>query len=393
MYRIFCVVLLSVQLATLALLTSVPANSEMIQLLWKKDRRSDSDLFRFGSVSQRRGFINSTGEVVLRHQKGTPTIKGDFFEGMAKAWDTWFGYIDTRGNWIIPPKFMAATDFSSGLAAVRVGELWGYVDRQGELAIKPQFDGARDFHDDRAAVRKGDRYGYIDRSGNLVVPFRYSVAHNFSHKRAWVVREPGPCWVTAPMADQASTRRGIGPLRFLHEIPNCRYELIDQAGTAIGDRLFDDVHDFSEGRAAVAFYNPFGATWGYIDDASNFVLPPEFGNAKSFSGGLAAVRPHRGDVRKGWGYINLEGNFVIEPSFVEASGFSDGLAAVATLDVERRAFDRFFIDRSGRQAFPSTFFVHSDFVHGLAVVLTSDGEPPLYIDTSGNVVFANSNDR
>ncbi len=361
----------------------------------RKDPRADRDLFRFGAVSQRQGFINSLGEVVLRHGEGVPTIKGDFFEGLAKAWDTWYGYIDIRGNWVIPPKFMEAGDFSSGLAAVRVGQLWGYVDRQGALVVRPEFDEARDFHDGRAAVRKGDRFGYIDRSGNLIVPFRYSVARDFSHKRAWVVREPGLCWVTAAMDDQGLTRRRIGPglgttIDFLFQIPNCRYELISLDGKTIGDHMFDDVHDFSEGLAAVAFHNEFGAMWGYIDPSGDFAMPPQFKNATSFSEGLAAAVPYGTDQGTGWGYIDRAGNFVVKPGFILASRFSNGLAAVATRDAERMKYDRFYINRSGQQAFPAPYEVLSDFAHGLAVVLTKYGELPIYIDTSGKTVFSNS---
>lgn len=383
-------------LVALSLISVLPVASETVEGLWQKDPRSDRNLFRFGSVSQRQGFINSSGEVVLRQGGDIPTIKGDFFEGLAKAWNTWYGYIDIRGNWVIPPKYMAAGDFSSGLAAVRVGRLWGHVDRQGTLAIRPQFEEAGDFHDDRAAVRQGERYGYINRSGSLVVPFRYSVARDFSHKRAWVVREPGPCWVTAPMDDQGLTRRPIGPgpgtIDFLFDIPNCRYELISLDGKTIGDRMFDDVHNFSEGWAAVAFHNKFGATWGYIDPTGNFALPPQFAGAKSFSEGSAAVLPFGENKGKGWGYVDREGDFVIAPRFVSASRFSHGLAIVATRDKVRKTYDGFYIDRSGRQAFPTPFKFLSDFVHGLAAVQTDFGDFPVYINTSGKIVFEYSDD-
>ncbi|MEG4212107.1 WG repeat-containing protein [Microcoleus sp. S13_B4] len=46
-------------------------------------------------------------------------------------------------------------------------------------------------------------------------------------------------------------------------------------------------------------------------------------NPRSFNEGLAAVR-----ASKGWGYINQAGEWAIAPQFSAAGSFSEGLAAV-----------------------------------------------------------------
>lgn len=38
-----------------------------------------------------------------------------------------WGYIDTRGNIIIPLQFEEADQFSEGMAAVKVAGKWGYI--------------------------------------------------------------------------------------------------------------------------------------------------------------------------------------------------------------------------------------------------------------------------
>lgn len=62
-----------------------------------------------------------------------------------------FGYINEKGQVVVPAKFDKAQDFSEGLAAVafNVGRKskhrferprhWGYIDRDGKSAITPQF--------------------------------------------------------------------------------------------------------------------------------------------------------------------------------------------------------------------------------------------------------------
>nr|WP_255296973.1 WG repeat-containing protein [Leptospira weilii] len=61
-------------------------------------------------------------------------------------------------------------------------------------------------------------------------------------------------------------------------------------------------------------------------------MQPQFYNAYSFSGGLAAVKicverePEQGCLKLKYGYIDKTGNVAIPPQFEIASHFSEGLA-------------------------------------------------------------------
>ena len=84
------------------------------------------------------------------------------------------GYIDKEGNPVIPPTFVAAGDFSEGLAAARSGGYYGYIDKTGKFIIPPSYDFATDFSDNAALVYKDGHPIYIDRKGNALFdnPFR-----------------------------------------------------------------------------------------------------------------------------------------------------------------------------------------------------------------------------
>ena len=43
------------------------------------------------------------------------------------------GYVDVKGNVVVPLIYDEGFPFSDGLAAVRMGSKWGYVDMQGKL--------------------------------------------------------------------------------------------------------------------------------------------------------------------------------------------------------------------------------------------------------------------
>ncbi|AUP79605.1 WG repeat-containing protein [Flavivirga eckloniae] len=78
--------------------------------------------------------------------------------------------------------------------------------------------------------------------------------------------------------------------------------------------------------------------FGYIDYTGEYIIEPQFKNAKSFSeNGLAPVKKNRK-----WGYINIEGEWVIQPQFDDAKVFNSGLALVVKDNKEC------FIDVAGK---------------------------------------------
>lgn len=53
---------------------------------------------------------------------------------------------------VIQPQFESASDFSEGLASVRIIDRWGFINRSGQIVIKPQFQFPASFSDGIAAV-------------------------------------------------------------------------------------------------------------------------------------------------------------------------------------------------------------------------------------------------
>lgn len=101
-----------------------------------------------------------------------------------------YGYRDRSGEFVIPPQFDYAGEFSEGLAVVGLGKFpatkWGYINLQGQIVIPAQFDGAHDFSEGMAAVGIGGKLGYINRAGKLVVPPQFDEAQKFTSGRARV---------------------------------------------------------------------------------------------------------------------------------------------------------------------------------------------------------------
>ena len=170
----------------------------------------------------------------------------------------------------INPQFSWASDFSEGLASVRVGGgdagKWGFIDKQGRFVINPQYGGLWEFSEGLAAVRlggDGSNWGFIDKQGKIVISPQFE---------------------------------SVWPWRF------------------------------QEGLAAVQVGDDKTGKWGFIDHQGNFVVHPQFDYSYAFSEGLAKVGVGRDATR--WGFIDKQSKFIVNPQFDDATDFKEGMAAV-----------------------------------------------------------------
>lgn len=255
-----------------------------------------------------------------------------FVDGMAEVWqDDRKFYIDAAGNEVADRNF-ASDHFSEGLITVRVGNRVGFDDREGRLVIFPRFEGASDFSEGLAPVEAGGKWGYVDREGRFVIEPRFDEAASFSEGLAAVCLYEGKPAETPrnqPLSEEEFEW-------FFLKGPKKKCGYVDRAGASAIAPQFGEADTFSEGLAAVCFGRcvmhgsmPPGEEgdapkWGYIDKAGRTVIAPRFADAKSFAEGLAAVR-----VGEKYGYIDAGGRLIIPARFEWAQSFGGGLALVA----------------------------------------------------------------
>ncbi len=130
------------------------------------------------------------GEFQIQNIKGDPlfnfsaSVIREYSEGLACfIRDNRMGAIDSRGNIVVPPQFYDMSDFSEGMASVRLekdGRL-GYIDTNGRLVIQPKFLAAANFHNGMALVKDIDNLVmFIKNDGTNAFNTKFSFARPFS---------------------------------------------------------------------------------------------------------------------------------------------------------------------------------------------------------------------
>lgn len=307
--------------------------------------------------------------------------------GRAKTPDLW-GYINAKGEMVIPPRFSEAGSFHEGLAAVKVcrrrliAEIcaWGYVDPSGSMKIFAEYDRASDFSEGFAGVMKCDgndcKWGIIDKKGEWLKSPEYYNEPVFHEGLAAVTSDK------SYIEDQ-----------------NAHFKYIDYSGGVAIEGEFERARAISEGLASVYV----DGKWSFINKKGEMEIETKFDEVGPFSEGYAYFRNTQPGVSVDQilsGYIDLSGNIREMPQVCVTGTFTDGLAPIAICEncVHKYNCEWGYVDKNLKTVIPTKFSRCRGFSGGLLLYekKTDDGEMKYgYVDESGKDVvppiFSNAN--
>jgi hypothetical protein len=231
---------------------------------------------------------------------------------------------------------------------VRLADAWGFINGRGELVIPPAFERAGPFAGGLARVRQNGKWGYIDDQGKMMIAAKFDIAQDFSEGLAVVlIRSP---------------KRGKKPLYQAFYIDTTGRQAFDKSYETDGLRM--PIHPFSDGLGAVI--EPRTLKLGFVDRQGNFAvaplfaptlglpsLPPEYAFS-GFRNGFAWVKDEAGE-----GLIDRKGVFLVHGKYTQPRGdtlpgsryresFSNGLCPVQ----EQTNGKMFYVDSVGRKTIP-----------------------------------------
>lgn len=231
------------------------------------------------------GCLDTLGHVVARNEYKQLS---EFHDGHALGIMKGKAYVvDKTGNKvsIADTTIVKGKAFHESLAAILTkDDKWGFVDTHGNIAITPQFDRVGNFWNGLAWARNGlGLVGFINKEGNWIIEPKFDAANNFDP-------ESGLARIKCVSCANGRIWNYINTKGEIQEFKQLTTRGIDE---------------FSEGLAT----SQLDGLVGYINNTGEWVIKPQFENARDFENDHAWVK-------KGlWGLIDKQGNWVIEPKF------------------------------------------------------------------------------
>lgn len=254
-------------------------------------------------------FMDTTGTVKIIPDAAQARL---FREGRAitvhfhdpDGMDRTYGYINKKGEQVVPPKYLDAIDYYSGKAYIMNKEERGYVDKKGDWLFKLDTLVGYVFNEGMAPVsNKKGKFGFINDKGEVVIDMNYDEAKPF-HEGLAAVNTKG------------------------------KFGFINKKGEWGIKPSYEFAQEFSDGYCFVAIadknYEPL---WGVINKKGYVTVNFKYKDASGFSMGIGTVKDD-----DSWYFIDTQGNKVIDKEFTYADEFIDGLAWASDKEAGKYGF-------------------------------------------------------
>ena len=205
----------------------------------------------------RYGMIDRTGREVfpIKFEILTPVFEGLFFAGD----DDGLALYNSKFRQLTKPIYTSLEGKTEDRILVSRNGKFGFLDEKGNEIIPCQYDQAGLFKEGRTYVSINNKWGIIDRQGRTILPIEYD--NSGFRSQLYIYHE------------------GLALIEKLGQ-----YGFVDLEGHFLIYPCFDDAYHFADGLAPVHV-----GLWGYIDTKGDFFIPPTFDIASPFEWGRAEV--------------------------------------------------------------------------------------------------------
>ncbi|MGH1337396.1 MAG: WG repeat-containing protein [Aureispira sp.] len=217
--------------------------------------------------------------------------------------------IDTTGDFVSKEEFRRIEPFSEGLAKFKNNKgRYGYLNEKGEVVIPAVYIKADPFQEGSAVVWKTyNKTGVLDSSGQVVMPLIHDKILAYKQGLALLKkRNSGYSYIHENAQAQTPLMyRAAKP--FQHQValvkPKDKWGMINTQGLTVLSDKYDAITDFKAGAATVTI-NKF---WGIVNDEGEILLPPIYEQIEYVGEGLFRV-----EKANKVGYIDAKGAWVWE---------------------------------------------------------------------------------
>ena len=263
------------------------------------------------------GFVNYLGEEIpCIYQDARKYFSEEY---AAVVMNDKVGFIDTQGNVTIPFQFdysksrfqnnkpiysrrwkstsMSEYDdayyygaFSEGYASMMKNGKYGYIDKKGNTVIPFEYTWASPFHHGAAVVEKKyggkEKYGLIDKNNSFILPIEYDGIQYFYYAEVFEVMQNGKCGLYSPQGKcLAPCQYDAFPGFFFNyygystAYKDGKQGLIDASGQEVVPCVYDICSVLAEPEGLVSV--KLNEKWGIVDVNNNVIVPLEFDSCGS----------------------------------------------------------------------------------------------------------------
>ncbi|OZI07109.1 hypothetical protein BWI93_16410 [Siphonobacter sp. BAB-5385] len=298
-----------------------------------KSKRGTAYLFDYQGL---KGFINKKGEIVIPIMY--PYVS-NFSEGLAAVYDSTQSsyFIDKSNKKIFSEKrFKYVNDFYKGIAYVKLSNnSSNYIDHSGNFLMPGKFDfiesrGKYSFMEDTLQiVRKGNKYGLLGDSLELAVPLIYDLIdtnrfERFNHlskiqltnKVGFVDTFDGKIIIPLTYTEFKKSENS----NFIWARSDEGWGLINASNKVLVPFVYTDVIEALKDYSIVK-----DKKTGIVNNQGVLMVPCIYDKVSPFYNGIAIVIAD-GKV----GYVDQTGKVLIKPYYEKGSYFVDDVATVET---------------------------------------------------------------
>jgi hypothetical protein len=277
-------------------------------------------------------------------------------------------------------KYEDASQFSEGLAAVKLRGLYGFIDTEENLVITPTYEEVRQFYNDITLVKKDGLWGVIDKKNNVIIPFNYEEATLVSDNLLSVKKNG-----KFGCIDLENNLM----IDFISQDPISIYNSDNQNIAIITENNLKGFINLKTGFKVEPKYTsvmPWNMEdsliyiekdqkYGFVALDTDTIVEPKYDYSCFFEDGLSRV-----SIDGKFGYINTKDEIVIEPIYDSADSFLNGLAIVS-LNGKTGC-----IDKTGNLVIPFIYDYIYSFYQGDVTVVSLDNKVSL-VNTKGELLF------
>ena len=295
-----------------------------------------------------------------------------------------WGYIDAKGNMVIPAMYDAVEFFSCGFARVVMGDDLKFINKKGAMQTTPSFDAAAAFYYNHSVVEVYDYYGMMNNKFEVTVQPYFAAletmgdnglvaAKRYNDSKWEYVNAKGETKIAA-MYDYAGW--------FQDSVAVVTMGSKQGAINKSGEFTIQPTYEYglwNMGKGLLGYFDKNDKA-GVLDKNGNVVVYPIYDNLGNVSDGLILAVNNK----EKYGYINTKGEVVISEMYCAAYSFYEGQAWVkqteegAWMSIDKKNSVVFYLAKG---EYPVT-----GFHNGLALVGTEDGYK--YVNEKGALVYS-----